>query len=91
MANFERQYPMWAMAFGTLFATIPFVHLYSLFGARRVLFIAALLSTISTAFCPLAIFNGSFWALSSLRFIQVLPSKSTFPPFYSNSGNFLCR
>uniref|UniRef100_A0A915E4K0 Major facilitator superfamily (MFS) profile domain-containing protein n=1 Tax=Ditylenchus dipsaci TaxID=166011 RepID=A0A915E4K0_9BILA len=60
---------MWSMAMGTLFSALPISWLYTIYGARYVLFAALVLSAVSTALFPLAASLG-FGVLALLRLLQ---------------------
>uniref|UniRef100_A0AC35GJI2 Major facilitator superfamily (MFS) profile domain-containing protein n=1 Tax=Panagrolaimus sp. PS1159 TaxID=55785 RepID=A0AC35GJI2_9BILA len=60
---------MWASAIGSMIATFPFNYLYTKFGAKYVFFAAGIISTIATAFIPIAAEAGIIWFLI-LRFFQ---------------------
>lgn len=60
----------WAVGFGTILATFPFSALYNKFGAKWPFFAAGLLSSVATAFIPMAAVYH-LYALLGLRFLQV--------------------
>ncbi|KAI6187313.1 Major facilitator superfamily transporter [Aphelenchoides besseyi] len=60
---------IWAVAVGSMIATFPFSIGYNHYGAQHVFVGAGLLSIISTAITPLAIYLGYYYFLS-VRFLQ---------------------
>ncbi|KAF1752635.1 hypothetical protein GCK72_019190 [Caenorhabditis remanei] len=73
----EKKWIMWAVAAGTIIGTIPINLLYVKYGARYPFLVAGVVSSLATAFVPLAA-RVNFFILILLRFLQGLAYSADF-------------